>query len=364
MSFFDSFVSCTAAGSGSQNWFSTFSPDEKITCRVYYKLSRSTKECALLYSNLLDSTYSDGSHSHANFVPGSWTIHLVRAGLVRCCGMDESAEPDVFVPVTFDRQGVKQVHPGEIFCSDPFPFRADKGEYMCVEMTFSGKRVPCHTESLLPAFRLVNGAWTHSTEIPFPSMVGAKRTGETRLGFIGDSITQGIGTPDNSYTHVAARVQEALGENCAVWNLGLGFGRAHDAALDGGWLYKARQNDAICVCYGVNDLFQLGDAELLKRDLTYIVRTLKQSGLKVLIQTVPPFDYAPEFRERWLSVNEYIRNELSKEADALFDNVPVLSRSENEPWRTRYGSHPNAEGNAAWAEAILPAIKKLLAAGV
>jgi lysophospholipase L1-like esterase len=360
MKFFDSFVSCTAAGSGSQNWFGTDDPEKRIACRVYYKLSRATRECALLYSNLLDSTYADGSHSHANFVPGSWTIHSLSAGKVTACGMEESAEPDEFVPVTFDGQGEKRVDPGEIFASDPFPFPAKKGEYMCVEMTFSGKRVPCHTESLLPAFRLVNGAWTHSTEIPFPSMVGAKRTGETRLGFIGDSITQGIGTPDNSYTHVAARVQEALGENCAVWNLGLGFGRAHDAALDGGWLYKARQNDAMVVCYGVNDLFQLGDAELLKRDLTYIVRALKQSGLKVLIQTVPPFDYAPEFRDRWLSVNEYIRNELSKEADALFDNVPVLSRSESEPWLSRYGAHPDAEGNAAWAEAILPVIKKLL----
>ena len=360
MKFFDSFVSCTAAGSGSQNWFSAGGPDEKITCRVYYKLSRGTKECALLYSNLIDSTYSDGSHSHANFVPGSWTVHALRAGRVPSCGTEKSAEPDMFVPVTFDGQGGKQVNPGELFCSDPFPFPADKGEYMCVEMTFSGRYVPCHTESLLPAFRPENGRWTRSTEIPFPSMVGTGRANETRVGFIGDSITQGIGTPDNSYTHVAAHVQEALGENCAVWNLGLGFGRAHDAALDGGWLYKARQNDVMCVCYGVNDLFQLGDTELLKRDLTYIVRTLKQSGLKVLIQTVPPFDYAPEFRDRWLSVNEYIKNELVKQADAMFDNVPVLSRSENEPWLSRYGSHPNAEGNAAWAEKLLPTLKKLL----
>jgi Lysophospholipase L1 and related esterases len=360
MEFLERYISCTAAGSGSQNWFSAGGPDEKITCRVYYKLSRGTKECALLYSNLIDSTYSDGSHSHANFVPGSWTVHALRAGRVPSCGTEKSAEPDMFVPVTFDGQGGKQVNPGELFCSDPFPFPADKGEYMCVEMTFSGRRVPCHTESLLPAFRLENGRWTRSTEIPFPSMVGTGRANETRVGFIGDSITQGIGTPDNSYTHVAAHVQEALGENCAVWNLGLGFGRAHDAALDGGWLYKARQNDVMCVCYGVNDLFQLGDAELLKRDLTYIVRTLKQSGLKVLIQTVPPFDYAPEFRDRWLSVNEYIKNELVKQADAMFDNVPMLSRSENEPWLSCYGSHPNAEGNAAWAEKLLPTLKKLL----
>ena len=357
--FFSRFVSCTAAGSGSQNWFGA-DPGQIITCRVYYRLSRDTDDCALLYSNLIDSTYADGSHSHANFVPGYWTIHSLRAGRVSACGMEEPAEPEFFTQVTFGGQTEKRVNPGELFSCDPFRFPARKGEYMCVEMAFSGAKVPCHTESLLPAFRFADGSWTHSTEIPFPCMVAAKRKGETRLGFIGDSITQGIGTPDNSYTHVAARVQEALGEGVAVWDLGLGYGRGHDAALDGSWLYRARQNDVMCVCFGVNDLFQLGDAELLKKDLTYIVRALKQAGLKVLLQTVPPFDYAPEFRERWLSVNDHIKTELAKEADAVFDCVPMLSRGSDTPWLSRYGAHPDAEGNAAWAEKLLPTLKKLL----
>lgn len=360
MTFFDRFVSCTAAGSGSQNWFGTDDTDEKITCRVYYKLSRDTGECALLYSNLMDSTYADGSHSHANFVPGPWTIHSLRAGRVVSCTMKAAAQPESFARVTFGGMEEKRVNPGEIFACDPFPFTARRGEYMCVEMTFSGARIPCHTESLLPAFRMEKGRWVYSTQMPFPSMAGTVRKGETRLGFIGDSITQGIGTPRNTYTHVAALAQDALGEKVAVWDLGLGYGRAHDAALDGGWLYKARQNDVMVVCFGVNDLFQLGDAELLKRDLACIVRALKHNGLRVLIQTVPPFDYAPEYRDRWLSVNEYIRNELSKEADALFDNVPVLSKSGDEPWLSRWGAHPNAKGNAAWAKAILPVIRKLL----
>ncbi len=360
MRYFDTFSSCTAAGSGSQNWFAPEDSDAAITCRVYYRLSRDVRKCALLYSNLIDSTYADGSHSHVNFVPGEWAIHALRAGVVRDCAIERCTEPESFISVGFDGQLTKNVHPGEIFSNDAFELCARKGEYLCLEMAFSGARVPCHTESLLPAFRLVEGRWEHCTDMPFPSMIGGPRGEAMRLGFIGDSITQGIGTRPNVYEHLAVYVQEALAESCDVWNLGLGYGRAHDAALDGGWLYKARQNDVMCVCYGVNDLFQIGDAEQLKRDLTSIVRKLRQSGLKVLIQTVPPFDYAPEYRERWMDVNNYIQRELSREADALFDTVPVLCKNPEEPWTSRYGAHPDGDGNAAWAKALIPVIGTLL----
>ena len=61
-----------------------------------------------------------------------------------------------------------------------------------------------------------------------------------------------------------------------------------------------------------------------------------------------------------MDVNAYIRGELALEADAVFDNVPVLCRSEDEPHMSRYGAHPNKEGNAAWAEKLLPVLKTLL----
>ena len=359
MEFLERYISCSAAGSGSQNWFET-DGEEMITCRVFFKLSRDVRACALLYSNLIDSTYADGARSHANFVPGEWTIHGMRAGSVSSCSVEDCTEPDAFSDVRFDGQAQKRVRPGEIFESDPFRLDARRKEYLCVEMTFSCRCVPCHTESLLPAFRRLDGRWQHSTEMPFPCMIGMERGKETRLGLIGDSITQGIGTEANSYTHVAALLQDALGPGCAVWNLGLGYGRAHDAALDGSWLFRARHNDAVCICFGVNALLQTGNAEQLNKDLTYIVRALKHSSVKTLIQTVPPFDYAPGIREKWTDVNEYIRRKLSLEADACFDTVPVLCKSEREPYASRYGSHPDARGNAAWARALLPAVQELL----
>ena len=360
MDYFSAFTSCTAAGSGSQNWFAPDDPNGRIACRVYYRLSRDVHTCALLYSNLIDSTFADGAHSRSGFVPGPWRIHALRAGVVSACGLDEAAEPAAFAQVTFSGCETRDVNPGEIFSTDPFNLSGRKGEYLCVETVFSGARVPCHTESLLPAFRLSGGVWEHSTDIPFPSMVGAARGEEFRLGFWGDSITQGIGTPPNSYAHVTALVQEALGAKCAVWNLGLGYGRAHDAALDGGWAYKARQNDAVCVCFGVNDILHDGRSDQLMADLEHIVRGLKEGGVKVVIQTVPPFDYNPEQAERWARVNGFIRNDLARAADAVFDTVPVLSKGPDMPHMARYGAHPDEEGNAAWARALLPLIEQML----
>ena len=66
MEFFEAYSSCTAAGSGSQNWFETGDPRALCTGRVYYRLSRDVHKMALLFSNLIDSTFADGSHTVGN----------------------------------------------------------------------------------------------------------------------------------------------------------------------------------------------------------------------------------------------------------------------------------------------------------
>ncbi len=353
MDFFERFVSCTTAGSGNQNR-AALEPGRVYRGRIYFRLSRDTDTCALLYSNRQDSTYGDGSLSRAEQALLPWRIHALRAGLLSGGTGEDAPEPEAFTEVLFDGERERPVRPGELFYTDPFPLKAQKGDTVCVEMAFSGEWVPCHTESLLPAFRLGQAGWTPCTELPFPSMLGSPRGGERRLGLLGDSITQGIGTAFNSYTHLASRLQEALGPGCAVWNLGLGYGRAADAALDGGWLYKAKQNDLVCVCFGVNDLLQTGDGEKLEKDLAGIVEKLRGAGVRVVLETVPPFDWEGPLRDKWLKVNAFVRNWGAQHADAVFDTVPSLGLSEDEPWRSRFGAHPDGRGNALWAEGLAP----------
>ncbi len=375
MDYFEHFHSNSTAGSGNQHVF-TMPEGEIRTGRIFYKLTvGGTYRYSLLYSNIIDSTFSDGALSHKNVICDSWRIHAARVGhasfvpalwnmgSVTVSDEGEGKQTDVVVSdwmeLSFDGKAEKDVHPGEFFASDPVTLSFAAGEYLCVELTFSGKRIPYHEESLLPIFVKENGAWSYSKQVPPVGMVGCDRPVKKRIAFLGDSITQGIGTPPNSYMHWNALLSEKLGTDYAFWNLGLGFGRANDAASDGAWLYKAKQNDVVFVCYGVNDILRSLAEDQIKADLSYIVQALTECGVHVILQTVPPFDYAPDIVPKWERINRYIQTELAAKVDMVFDTVPVLGKDDC-AGAARFGGHPNEQGCAMWAEALYQAVKSLL----
>ena len=133
----------------------------------------------------------------------------------------------------------------------------------------------------------------------------------------------------------------------SMWNIGLGYGRAQDAASDGIWLEKARQYDTAVVCLGVNDVLQGRTAEQIRTDLTFIVETLKKSGISVCIFTLPAFNWTGEHRNIWDDVNHYIKEVLVQKADYWFD-MALASGNPGD----RYASldprngHPTDEGCA------------------
>ncbi|MBO5199587.1 MAG: SGNH/GDSL hydrolase family protein [Lachnospiraceae bacterium] len=379
MKYFETYRSNTYAGSGNQY---IFSAEEKRVGRIFYKIANGGSfSYSFLFSNTVDSTFSNGAVSHKNLICDEWQILGVRVG--RCAEIerrtfqmtDEKEYPEIvmgedaseadiavgdFKEVTFCGEKQKLVHPGEMFASDPVCLTLNAGEYLCLEIAFQGSMIPSHEESIIPCFVKTGEKWTFSKKMPYASMVGCDRKVDVRVGYIGDSITQGIGTAINSYAHWNARVSEKLGERYAFWNLGLGYGRAEDAASDGAWLFKAKQNDVVVVCFGVNDLHQGNSEEQIKKYLLSIVTYLKKAGVKVLVQTIPPFDYQGAHIQMWKNINEYIRNDLAGVADAVFDVVPVLGKGGEESHRARYGGHPNAEGCEAWAEALYPVLKELI----
>ena len=370
MKFFEEFVSNSIAGSGNQLFFN-MSEGQTRTGRLFYKISAPGEyDYSLLFSNIMDSTYNDGSLSHKNLICDSWTIHGARVG--RCEKIDTgkpvteltvadegSEEGDIKVfslkEITFGGCATKTVMPGEFFSTDPISLSFDAGEYLCLEITFSGKMIPYHDETLLPVFVKGDEGWRYSKLMPFASMIGCRRAVKGRIAYLGDSITQGIGTAPNSYLHWNARFAEKIGNGYAHWNLGLGYGRAEDAASDGAWLYKAKQNDIIFVCYGVNDILQGLPEEQIKSDLTYIVKRLKECGRTVILQTVPPFDYNAEDTLKWQRINDYIKTELISVVDAVFDNVDTLGESEH-PEVTKFGGHPDEIGCEVWANELYSAL--------
>jgi lysophospholipase L1-like esterase len=150
-----------------------------------------------------------------------------------------------------------------------------------------------------------------------------------------------------------------IGGERAFWNLGIGYGTATSAASDGVWLLKAKQSDTVFVCYGVNDINSFHTADEVIADISTIIDKLRLAKCKIILKTVPPFDYPAEKKAVWCEVNERIKKDLSRKVDLTFDCVPLLSIGGARSEVTRYGGHPNAEGCAVWAEELWRAVKPL-----
>lgn len=369
MEFFEKYVSNTYAGSGNQLFFET--DGSKIhTGRLFYKISVGGKfSYSLLFSNIIDSTFSDGFVSHKNLICREWKIHSMRIGKCRNIEFSENIEevsmegenPDVvvsdFKDILFDGKASKNVMPGEFFSTDPVELEFEKGEFLCLEITFSGRMLPYHEESMLPVFIKDGEKWKYSKFMPFAGMIGCERKPKARIVYFGDSITQGIGVAPNSYLHWNAVLSEKLGSGYSYWNLGIGYGRANDAASGGAWMYKAMHSDIVFVCFGVNDIKQGQSEEQIKKDLHCIADTLKKAGKKVIFQTVPPFDYEGENIEKWQRINAFILTEIKNKVDFVFDNNEYLGEK-GALYIAKYGRHPDEKGCRIWAEAFYEKLKE------
>jgi lysophospholipase L1-like esterase len=337
---FEQFNSNTLAAGGNQSFFH---PQGERVGRVYYKVfCGGCYRYAFVFSDVIDSTFADGSVSRSEDVCGGYTITKLAVGVC-----DAPGDSPALQPVTFGGAVSYTLQEGETVYTDAVALEAKAGQYLCVEIGFCGNTVPCHTETQIPVFVKVGDRFVPSTEVPLPGMVGCDRAVKHRVAFLGDSITQGIGVEPNSYLHWNAVLAERLGYDNSYWNLGLGFGRAMDAAKNGAWLNKAKHADVVTVCFGVNDIGRGRTAEQIVNDLAFIVKTLQESGCRVLLQTVPPFEYSDENRAKWIQINHALRTEVRPLADAFFDVESVLGDNSS-----RFGGHPNAEGCRLWAERL------------
>lgn len=363
--FFNGYSSNTLGGSGNQCFF--LSDRGVKTGRIYYKVQCGGEyEYSLLFTNVIDSTYSDGSVSVKNLACGQYEIFSVKAAACESdwfSGLDiadaeavNGRKPE-FTRVLFDGCESKTVASGEAFKSDGFTLDVAQDGYICVEIDFAGEMMPYHEESLLPIYVQDEGRWVYSKRTVLPCCVACRREVKKRVAFWGDSITQGIGCRANGYRHWNALLAKRLGDAYSYWNIGLGYGRAQDAASDGIWMKKALCCDIVFVCFGVNDILQSIPPETVKDYLLHTVRTLKEQKKTVILQTLPPFDYSGRLIEDWHGINRYIKEVLCGYADLVFDNTLILGLPE-ERHKAAFSGHPNEEGCALWADALYVALKE------
>lgn len=347
------------------------------TYRTYVKLrEEGNLKLKFWHSNAVDSTWDQGQVTRASDLGGEWTI-------ISAYVADGGTEPNgaivanSSVQLTFEGASSKDVSDGEHFCSDEALFHLPEEHYLAFTWTIStkkaGRSFTYNVEGMLVTgydgtgdLSLVDAAdgFTLSeNKLVLPSFLGYEKNVDKQVVFLGDSITQGVRTERDQYEYWVARIAEAWGTEIGVWNLGSGWGRAYDVATNGAWLHKVKQGDELIICLGVNDI-DIGQrsAEQLLTDLNYIVSEVKVHNpqIKIILFTVPTFNFAQEREGVWRLVNEKISKCPPTGVDEVFDIAQVLSQPAPQDhlqyphfMSSVFDPHPNGIAGKVIADAFL-----------
>mgnify|MGYP000344469439 CR=1 FL=1 len=99
--FFRDFHSNTLAASGNQSWFET--EGAAVVGRVFYRVFAGGEyRYSLLFSDAMDSTFSDGQRSYVNQALGDWEILSARVGVTARAETEGFDEPSEWRKLTFD----------------------------------------------------------------------------------------------------------------------------------------------------------------------------------------------------------------------------------------------------------------------
>ena len=340
------FTSNTLAPSSNQSWFLGDGKTHKG--RIFYKIfAGGNYNYSFMFTNVIDSTFSDGTHSHANLICDEWKIHSL--GIYITKNVTNDLNESEKISLTFNNEKSKTVIPKEIFYTDTVNLTCQKNDYVCLEIEFSGNgKIPYMEEMIIPSYVYENNQWVESKQTPLCASILCDRPVEKKIGFFGDSITEGIGVVHNTYKWWCAQIADLVGEKYSYWDIGIGFGRAQDASSKGSWLDKAKSLDTVTVCFGVNDICQGFNEDVVKNSLYTIVTELKNANVRVILFTVPPFDYDKQKEQVWRNVNNYIKAELSKIVE-IYDTVSIWGDKAPNEHKAIYGGHPNEEGSTLLA---------------
>ena len=320
------------------------------------------------FSNTVDSTWDDGSESYADLPGGRFEIVSSSAGTadadrrIGALSAVEWPESTIMSGVCAVSKEIELDVPADGYVVFSWCLRAL--EDRCVLPMTPDSQALCFSASGDVSL-LDMSAFHEDQDAVLPDLFAADRPVRAVMAFMGDSITQGCGTRVNYYEQWATRIAMGMEKDVAVWNIGLGFGRAADAVRNGAWLRKAKQADVVNLCFGVNDILQTGDVDLLLANLERTVSLLRENGTRVVLFTIPPFEMVGESEASWRHAVGRIRTD-GLGADAVFDIAAMLSQSEPRDNFAAFGGHPDGRGGAAvagdyltafwplWRERLLP----------
>ncbi len=364
---FETYVSNTVVATGNN----TIVPSaDHITYRAWLPVECSgSLEYCFYFSNTVDSTWDDGSLSHAGMSGGSYTIESasISDGGTE---FDANVQPTQTATITFDGETQKDVSPDETFWSDPVTFDVPDGHYLLWEWTISGENIPGIAMSNMTYSYMDKGddkGFLYTNEIPLPQMFGCKRDVETRIVTLGDSVTQGSLTSDFAYQFWASQLLNMLGtESYSLWNLGLGYAHATDCAMDGDWLSRAVAGaDLITIAFGTNDIISgaygadgSSSAEEIEAAVRTITSRCTDAGIETILWNSPPFDLIESMEQIRTAYNETVPV-IAEDYGATYFDAASLLADPSDASKTIYGQHPNDEGGKILAQALAACIEDM-----
>ncbi|MFF4082109.1 SGNH/GDSL hydrolase family protein [Streptomyces sp. NPDC001777] len=272
-------------------------------------------------------------------------------------------------PVTFGGRHQAWLAAGASLTSDPVEgLRATEAARLTVETRLPGPTGPLSFHRNTHASHSVDGERTTSVFL----LTGVEVTGAHGpvVAVLGDSITEGVGTPDDADLRWPDQLARRL-PGSAVANLGISgnrlllddarFGPGGQARFDRDVLSLPGLR-TVLVHLGVNDLQQppsQTDPARVLAGYRQLVLRARNAGLRAVGATITPFEgwirWTPELEEVRQRINAAVRTGHVFDAVADFD---AALRDSHRPSRmapaydSGDGLHPNPAGHAALAAAV------------
>ncbi|WNI33794.1 SGNH/GDSL hydrolase family protein [Streptomyces sp. ITFR-6] len=272
-------------------------------------------------------------------------------------------------PVTFGGQRRAWLAAGASLTSDTVAgLRAAEGSLLTVRTELPGPTGPLSFHRNTHASHEVDGERTTSVYL----LTGVEVTGAHGpvVAVLGDSIAEGVGTPDDSGLRWPDQLARRL-PGSSVADLGISGNRVllDDARFGPGGQARFDRDvlslpglRTVLVHLGVNDLQQppsQTDPALVLAGYRQLVLRSRDAGLRAVGATIAPFGgwtrWTPELETVRLRINAAVRTGRVFDAVADFD---AALRDPDHPERLRPaydsgdGLHPNPSGHAALAAAV------------
>ncbi|MFD7158125.1 GDSL-type esterase/lipase family protein [Kribbella sp. NPDC059898] len=272
-------------------------------------------------------------------------------------------------PVLFDGEQEVVLAAGATVVSDPVSLVVPDGGDLVVSTYLPGPTGPLSFHRNVHATGYVGDRPTNSVFLLTGVDVAAN--GRSALAVLGDSITEGVGTPDNANLRWPDQYAARFRRRPAIANLGISgnrvllddarFGPSGQSRFDRDVLGLPTLQTLI-VFLGINDIQQppnQTDPGRILQGYEQLVRRAHDHELEVVGATIGPFKgwtrYTPELDQIRGTVNAVLRE--ARLFDRLLD-VDAALRDPADPAQLRPtfnsgdGLHPNASGAKAIALAL------------